>query len=58
MTPYDLAYKIINSSAKELQLMSNDELKQIKKFLDIKSSEIGWILDGRKKSESHSSDSK
>ena len=53
MTPYDLAYKIINSSAKELQLMSSDELKQIKKFLDIKSSEIGWILDGREKTENH-----
>lgn len=47
MTTNELANLLINSSTKDLQSMSNEELKELREFLETKSTEISWILKGR-----------
>ena len=49
MTTEELTNKIINSSTKDLQQMTSEELKELREFLDTKSTEISWILKGRAK---------
>ena len=49
MTSFELANKIINSSTKDLSAMTTEELKELREFLDTKSTEISWILKGRAK---------
>lgn len=47
MTTFELANKLINSSTKNFQSMSNEELKEIREFMLTKTNEINWILKGR-----------
>lgn len=47
MTTEELANCLINSSTKDLQNMSSDELKTLREFLQTKTTEISWILKGR-----------
>ena len=49
MTTQELTTRLINSSPKDLAAMSNEELKELREFLDTKSKEIGWIQKGRAK---------
>ena len=49
MTTSELANRLINSSPKDLSAMTNEELKELREFLDTKSTEISWILKGRAK---------
>ena len=47
MTTEELANYLINSSTKDLQSMSSEELKELREFMQTKTAEIGWILKGR-----------
>jgi len=58
MTTEELATCLINSSTKDLAAMSSEDLKELREFANMKSTEIGWILKGRAKAKSHFSDSK
>ena len=49
MTAEELTSRIINSSPKDLSAMSSEEHKELREFLDTKSTEISWILKGRAK---------
>ena len=53
MTTEELTTRLINSSPKDLQAMSSEELKELKEFLTLKTNEIGWILKGRAISKRH-----
>lgn len=53
MTTEELANHLTNSSTKDLQKLSNEELKELKDFLTLKSNEISWILKGRALAKRH-----
>ena len=53
MTTEELANRLINSSPKDLSSMTNEELKDLREFLETKSTEISWILKGRAKARAH-----
>ena len=53
MTAQELTNRLSNSSTKDLQNMSNDDLKELRGFLDTKSNEISWILKGRAKAKAN-----
>lgn len=58
MTTEKLTNLLLNSNPKDLQSMTSEDLKELREFLDTKSTEITWILKGRAKSKSHFSNSK
>ena len=49
MTTEELATRLLNSSPKDLSEMTSEELKELREFLDTKSTEISWILKARAK---------
>ena len=49
MTNEEMTKLLMNSSFKELQALSSEELCELREFLDTKSNEISWILKGRAK---------
>ena len=56
MTLEKLANCLINSSTKDLQALSSDELKELREFMQTKTTEINWILKGRAIAKSKHSD--
>ena len=53
MTTQELANRLINSNTNDLQNMPNDDLKELRDFLNTKSNEISWILKGRAKAKAN-----
>ena len=49
MTTEKMADLLMSSSPKDLQSMTSEDLKELREFLDTKSTEISWILKGRAK---------
>lgn len=47
MTTEELANLVINSSPNDFQKMSDDDLKELKEFLQEKAVEVNWHLRGR-----------